>query len=531
MFPRDGFGYVFGVILVALVVNQLYAVVQKHIQQQLGFATVQLLIDCLTVVSLVYFTGGVHSTFINLYFGIILAAGVLLRPNDAILFASVATVLQASVSLGYYFSATSGGSLPGVAITWLEPVQREFSYTMGYLVAQVSAFHLVALLARWLSLRLSQERILYEEILHNLSEGVVTLDRHGKLVFLNPRARHLLGIKYDADVERQELIEVIPEANRGPIKPLLEDAESRIETLLVTNYSDIVPAEINTSLLLDEKGRVRGVVGILVDLSLRRKMEEAIKRADRLQVVSELSASIAHEIRNPLASIRGCVQELGREPSLPDDAREMMSIVLDESDRLDGIITEFLQFARMPKAVHRPVKLNRLLSEVTLLLQKNEQGGERVKLEAQPDLALSADPQQLRQLLFNLGLNAIQASGDDQPVLLRARLDPLLLAVRFDEKTGDERRDEIEGVRIEVVDRGQGIDPEVADRLFDPFVTTKTRGTGMGLAIVNRIVEAHHGSIDVSSTPGENTTFSVWFPVNPEEVAGLRLSGIDHEEA
>ena len=248
-------------------------------------------------------------------------------------------------------------------------------------------------------------------------------------------------------------------------------------------------------------------------------------QAQRSETVSEMSAAIAHEIRNPLAAIRSSVQEIGRRlekgsAEAAGDSKTLFDIVLSESDRLDAIVSDFLAFAKM-RPVHKgPCEVDQVVSETVVVLQQSVEPGEHVEIEAEAEgpLRCRADTQKLRQVLLNVGLNSLHAVSGCNPkrILIRARPCPLLnfpLSSHEEDAPRDPSVGERSGVEIDVEDTGCGMTPEVARRAMHPFFTEKERGTGLGLAVVDRIIRAHGGMIRIESEPGRGTAVRIWVPV------------------
>src|SRR5205085_584090 len=230
-----------------------------------------------------------------------------------------------------------------------------------------------------------------------------------------------------------------------------------------------------------------------------RQMEEAVRRSDRLAVVGGLAAGLAHEIRNPLASMCGSIEVLGASPGLDEQERRLMSVVRSEAERLEALVREFLSFARPISPAFEPLDAVRAVTETAeLFRQQLAERGIELVVQGDSQVWVRADPGQLRQVLWNLLGNAADATSRG------GRVD-----VRILRQAG-------EGV-LEVADTRHGIDDEDLQRIFDPFFTTKERGTGLGLAIVHRIVEAHSGHLSVHSEVGRGTTFRVALPVAPAQ--------------
>jgi two-component system sensor histidine kinase PilS (NtrC family) len=244
---------------------------------------------------------------------------------------------------------------------------------------------------------------------------------------------------------------------------------------------------------LNEHGAAGWVI-VFQDLTEFRRMEEAVRRSDRLAVVGGLAAGLAHEIRNPLAAMCGSVELLGGSPGLVESERQLLQIVQSEGKRLEALVRDFLSFAKPASPEIGTVDGHDLVVETAELFRaETERRGVALAVDAEAGIALLADGPQMKQVLWNLLGNAADATsaGGSITVVFRRRGKEALLSV---------------------TDSGAGIAREDLPRIFDPFFTTKERGTGLGLAIVHRVVEAHGGRIAVQSEPGKGSTFSVSLP-------------------
>jgi two-component system sensor histidine kinase PilS (NtrC family) len=253
--------------------------------------------------------------------------------------------------------------------------------------------------------------------------------------------------------------------------------------------------------------RGRGAICSFQDLTDIKRMEEQVRQGDRLAAIGRLAAGLAHEIRNPIGSIRGSVEVLRESLAPQGDDRRLMDIVLRESDRLDAIIRDFLQFSRPPNLVRVPTDLTGMLDEILLMLSNHgglpEADAPRVQIRrdtSEPTVKADVDPAQMRQALWNLCLNAVEAmpQGGELRVGVRA-------------VTPESGRPV---VQVTVEDTGVGITAAELTQVFEPFYTTKPQGTGLGLAIAHRIVEDHGGEMQVQSEPYRGTRFTLSLPVS-----------------
>jgi two-component system sensor histidine kinase PilS (NtrC family) len=240
------------------------------------------------------------------------------------------------------------------------------------------------------------------------------------------------------------------------------------------------------------------------DITGIRRMEEALKRADRLAALGELSARMAHEIRNPLAAMTGSVQMLAEQGSSGDSDGHLMAIVLRESGRLNKLISEFLAYARPTAPQKTMIDLRSLAEDLCLLLKSDSRFAAIEILNQVPaHISLQADHGQISQVLLNLLHNSADAMPDGGRVVVDA--DFLM--------NGSEGFRKSPVVRITVTDSGKGIDPQASRHIFEPFWTTKSEGTGLGLAIIYRIIEAHGGTVNVESPPTGGCRFTILMPV------------------
>lgn len=325
------------------------------------------------------------------------------------------------------------------------------------------------------------------KVLDNIRSGVVTTDLDGNIRYANawavemcPRLRTLgrHAVAFD------DLFRAAGES--GPLFGafLSSSHDSRLtEVECHAGDGAPFPARLRLARMHDDHINGTVVVGIFEDLSEHRRLEEALRRNDRLRALGTLSAGVAHEIRNPLAGIATTAEVLAGKLGHDDDRVRYIRVILDEITRLDGIVRNLLAFARPPRPQIAPCAVDEVMARVAGLLA--EQAATRhVALDLRADPSAQrclADASQLAQVLLNLAQNALQACNDGDRVSVRTR----------PESAGGRQ-----WVVFEVEDTGAGVPPEVRDTLFEPFVTTRTQGTGLGLAITRQIIEDHQGNID-----------------------------------
>jgi two-component system sensor histidine kinase PilS (NtrC family) len=356
---------------------------------------------------------------------------------------------------------------------------------------------------------------LHERTVESLRSGLLTSDRDGRVTSFNPEAERITGLASASAIGR-DVEEILPGIRDLALASAGDDsAQSRFRAPYRNRLGEDLHLGIATYVLRDVGGAPSGHVLIFQDVTDVVEMEAELRRSERLAAVGELSASIAHEIRNPLAAISGSVQMLEREASALGgavEAKRLMGIVLRETDRLNHLITDFLQYAR-PGPIHiEPVSLETVVSEVFEVFGSIVPDNVEVVLDVSRDLDVQADAAQLRQLLWNLTLNACQAMPEGGTLCMEARA----VAEPTPQEARSARRNELEEkkswVEITVRDQGIGIPPEALDHVFDPFFTTKPEGSGLGLATVHRIAEEHGGSIRLESLVDRGTEIRIWLP-------------------
>jgi two-component system sensor histidine kinase PilS (NtrC family) len=261
---------------------------------------------------------------------------------------------------------------------------------------------------------------------------------------------------------------------------------------------------MTASLLKDDANTVRGIILTFQDITKMVEMEEHIRRQERLATVGSLAAGIAHEIRNPLASLSGSIQLLQGDLELKGDDKRLMDIVVHETDRLNSIITDFLEYARPKNTQAERIALGPAVDETIILLKNSKTFNQNIMItcDIDPRVRLDGDAQRMRQVFWNLLINACQAMPDGGAITISAAVSPPVDGRAWSQ--------------IIITDTGLGIARELRDKIFDPFFTTKTGGTGLGLAIVYRIVEDHGGTIFVDSEAGKGTRFTIRLPLSEQ---------------
>ena len=362
-------------------------------------------------------------------------------------------------------------------------------------------------------------RMYYEDLLGSLQDAIIVVDPGGHIRSINQAAEELTGLSVQPLTGRP-FEQVFP--NDRPLLELvrktLESGRTRTDfdaRLTRQGGSQVVVSAV-ASIISDAVGEARGVVLALRDQTRIRELEERLSRSDRLAALGTVAAGVAHEIRNPLAGLRGAAQLLEGETGFPAAFKEYTSVIIKEVDRLAAIVERLLSFATPRGPVLRPCNLHEILDGILFLEQVPLSAhGVTVQRQYDPQLPeILADPAEIRQLFLNLIRNGIEAMPDGGELTLKTRY----------ERSSQRCRGMSVAV-AEIVDKGSGIDPEIERHLFTPFFTTKESGTGLGLAICLRIAEDHGGAMEATSQPGRGSVFRVLLPLakQPESasMAGL----------
>jgi len=500
--PEPGSGAPYYTLLGACLLNLVYLILARAGVGLRSLATAQLSLDILIVGILTYLTG-IDGFFAFLYFGTVIAAAMILGMRMAIGMASAASIVLSTVWILFFVSLLPdwGLHLPLVDSRVVADYGARQKFILPFLFFFAVSLHVVALLAGRLTAEVSRVRILNEEILQNMAGGVLAADRFGGIQFINGPAARLLGVREAEPLQGRQIDDVLPRDIAEFLRRAMRDGERAAQEFTI--HGNPVRVAV-TSVGDGESGPLRGVVAIFNDLSLRTQMEEMTRRAERFQALLEMSASMAHEIRNPLASIRGAAQELQTSRLPGEDDRQLLNVVIRESDRLDEIISEFLDYASDRPMEMGLCDLAEVLHETVLLLEARGNRNVEIRKEVPRSMLVRGAPDKLKQVFLNLGINALDACSQNVKIGH--------VTVRCIPASGPqpERR---EGVLVEVSDDGCGVPREHMGRVFDPFFTTKPKGVGMGLAIARKIVQAHGGEITLESQEGKGAHVKVWLPM------------------
>ena len=469
-------------------------------------AQVQFFLDVLIVTWLVWSTGDIRSPYTALFIVVISVASLFIGPRGAMI-----------TSVG---SAVAFNACVLIAINGLGPIAaRAMGESLANLIQSVGlsdiSFLVVGLLAAKLADRqtrsdvqlaatarsLADLRALHERIVESIRSGVITTDLQGRIYTFNAAAEEITGYKpedvrgHDAsiffgDMTRQ-ITASMNAAATGKVSP-------RFQADCLTPNGLALRLGFSIAPLFTEEGETSGMVITFQDLTDVRALEETSRRQDRLAAVGRLAASIAHEIRNPLAAMRGSIQMLRAEMDGDSEQAQLMEIILRESDRLNKIVADYLNYARPRPAELQNVDVCALVRETLKLMRNSAELSDRHLLEEdlpnRPAI-VTGDTEQLKQVCWNVARNALQAMPDGGT-----------FRIGLSEVDGNRWR-------LSFTDSGRGMTPEQVERLFEPFTST-TGGTGLGLSIVYQIIRDHNGTINLRSRQGAGTTITIELPTS-----------------
>ncbi|HEY6207505.1 MAG TPA: ATP-binding protein [Gemmatimonadales bacterium] len=463
------------------------------------FLYAQALFDIALITTIVHITGGPASDFSTLYVPLIVVTALLMPPaSTALVTALVGLVYFADVLFGHQLA-------PGPGIALQVGLFAVVGAVTAYLATRVSA---MGAEREALAGELRQVRLEAADVLRSIPTGIVTVDGDGRLLYSNPAAEQILGFRERQWMGRSimpEFAKMAPEFWAALTATARQGVRAMRVEATVRRADRTFPIGVTTTTHKVEPGGAPRVTAIFTDISDSKRLEELHLRAERLEAVAELASSLAHEIRNPLASIRSSVEQLGRAKRANAEDKFFTGLIVHESDRLCRLLSEFLDFSRVRVTECRPLDLRKVAAAAIELVREHPDcpEGARIDLGGDPT-PMEGDEDLLHRVVLNLVLNAVQAAGKDARVTV---------------DTGRSAAHNLPGgsgienpIFLSVSDNGPGIPEPLRTRMFEPFVTGRDGGTGLGLAIVQRAVAAHRGLVLVDSAPGQRTTFTVYFP-------------------
>jgi two-component system, NtrC family, sensor histidine kinase PilS len=503
--PVDPFFILIGL---TYALTAFYAATLRLVDRYRWLVDVQLACDAIIVSAFIYFTGGITSYFSSLYVLPVVAAATVQYRRGGLLVATLSAVLYGGVVLAQYLTAAGYLHDPWLA----SPVLPQRSVAQYTYLLNTFGFVAVAMLSgslaesvRSAGARLQQAssqiadlQALNQHVIDSLPSGLATTDNAGRILTFNRAAELITGHSFASVIGRQiGTVLQLPEETIATLTADLGSSRGRRMEGLYLRAGQHIEIGLSAAHLETPGGRT-GYLFSFQDVTDFKKLERDARLQQRLAAVGEMAAGIAHEIRNPLASMSGSIQILRHELPLSAEQGQLMDIVLRESERLNTTIGSFLAYARPQKFAIERFDVRRPLNDAALLLRNSAEvhDGHVIDVNApKGELWYEADEGQIKQIVWNLATNGLRAMPNGGH---------LVLSGTADTASG--------GIVIMVRDEGVGIPPEDLDSLFQPFHGRFVKGSGLGLAIVHRIVSDYNGEIHVSSQPGHGTTVAVHLP-------------------
>jgi two-component system sensor histidine kinase PilS (NtrC family) len=480
---------------------------------------IQAICDVLMITGLVYATGGISSVYAVFYTLVIIYSVLFLERRGGLIIASACSICYGLLlDLEYYKILT-----PLYAIVF-----QDNPFTAGYvfskIIIYILSFYLIAFLAIFVveqekkTRTLLQEKetafdqldLLHRSIIESVDTGILTINLRGQIKSFNRAAEEITGYSF-AEVEDKNIVDLFPEygdlLENIHTGGHLDSQQSRVEMYIESHEKKPLTLGCSVSFLNDGTGKRIGDILVFQDLTAIKKMELILEKNRRLAFIGEMAAGLAHEMRNPLASISGSIQVLHKSLPLNEPDERLMQIILRGKDQLESFMRDFLLLSRPTPGMSEMIKITDIIEDILESIRYLPDWRDDIQVikSLQDHLPfIRANKTEIRQLIWNVLMNAIQSMPNGGRVTIETGKDtPDISAGQF--------------LEIKISDNGQGIMENDLGKIFEPFYTTREKGTGLGLAIVNRIVEGHAGKIKVDSKSGEGTTFTIWLPCLQEE--------------
>ena len=502
----------FKTILLTYILSIVYLFLLKYVRNLLWNIYIQSLCDVILITGMVYATGGIQSIYSVFYPLVIIYSVLFLGRRGGLVIASAAGIFYGLFAdLEYYgviypiFSIPNQDYFPNATYVFTRIVTHIFSF---YFIAFVSSFVVEqekktrTLLAEKQS-AFDQLDLLHRSIIESVETGILTVNLKGQIKSFNRAAAEITGFSF-REVENRIISEVFP--NFPPLpKEKYHDgyrqtARIRFETTFYTGDGRSLNLGGSLSPLRDPHGLKIGNIIVFQDLTEINEMRESLDKSRRLAFIGEMAAGLAHEIRNPLASMSGSIQMLSQDLSHSETHRKLMQIILRGKDQLESFLKDFLLMARPAPGVREEIDLRDMIMDVLDSLHFVPDWHEPVQIDLHLEddpLSVHANRTECRQVLWNVILNAVQAMPEGGALTVEAHC---------------RRNGERDGVEIRIRDTGCGIEKNRLPKIFEPFYTMRDTGTGLGLAVVSRILEGYNGKIDIQSEEGKGTSCTIWLP-------------------
>jgi two-component system sensor histidine kinase PilS (NtrC family) len=503
----------FKTILLAYCLSLLFIGILKYIRNISLNIYIQSICDIALITAMVYATGGIHSIYSIFYPLVIIYSVLFLGKRGGLIVASVAGIFYGLLChLEFYRVIYPQMYVSGLAY------HLSNSDMLTRIITHILSFYLIAFLASFV---VEQERkvrillaekqsafdqldLLHRSIIESVESGIMTVNLNGQIKSFNRSATEITEFAF-REIVNHHFSEIFPDGpdldGKQNTSQNLSFAKTRFEILFSTRSRKKLVLGGSVSPLRDPKGIMIGNIVVFQDLTQINEMKKSLERSRQLAFLGEIAANMAHEIRNPLASITGSIQMLKRSLVQDKTNARLMQIILRGKDHLESFLKDFLLMARPALGAREEIDIRETIKDSIESLRYVADWHELldvVMVLTDDPLYIRANKTEIRQILWNLMLNAIQSMPDGGVLKVEAR---------------PARVGERDGAEINICDTGCGIEEQQFSKIFDPFFTTRDAGTGLGLAVVNRILDAYGGKIHMQSEPGKGSIFTVWIPV------------------
>lgn len=512
----------FKTILLTYILSIVYLSLLKYIRNLPLNIYIQSLCDVILITAMVYGTGGIHSIYSVFYPLVIIYSVLFLGRRGGLVIASAAGIFY-----GLFADLEFYGVIYPIFSIPIPDDRLNAGYVFTRIITHILSFYFIALLTSFVVEQEKKTRtllaekqsafdqldILHRSIIESVDTGILSINPKGQIKSFNPAATEITGLSFK-DVENRTLAEVFPDFPSF----LKERKSNAYKSVTKTRFETTFHAVDGRNLILggslsplrDPQGFAIGEIIIFQNLTEINEMRESLEKSRRLAFIGGMAAGLAHEIRNPLASISGSIQMLKRDIPPTETNQKLMQIILRGKDQLESFLKDFLLMARPATGVCQEIDVRGAIRDVIDSLRCVPDWPEPLGIDLimpEEPLGIQANKTEIRQVFWNLILNAVQAMPEGGDLTVEARAN---------------RNNGRAGVEIKISDTGCGIRNEDLRKIFEPFYTTRDVGTGLGLAVVSRILEGYRGSIDIQSEAGSGTTCRIWLPAGIINADGNR---------
>ena len=514
MLPETSFTAVYIIIYFTYFLSVIYIFIPKFIESVRINVYIQSLCDVALITLLVFATGGIRSIYSVFYPLVIIYSVLFLARGGGLVIASACSILYGTLlDLEYYQIIQPLYDMRIVG----------YPYSAGYVFTRIFihilSFYIIVFLASFVVEREEKARsllaeketafdqldLLHRSIIESVDTGIMTINLQGKVKSFNRAAEEITGFSF-ADIENKNIAEIFPDYydrfERIHKKDYRKFNENRFDMMISGKENKKIILGCSLSVLKDGKGIRIGDILIFQDLTSTKEMEHALEKSRRLALIGEMAAGLAHEMRNPLASMSGSIQVLKKDLFLNVADEKLMNIIMRGKDQLESFIKDFLLLARPSSGIREHIHIKDIIEDVIESIQYAHDWNDdiRIVVSVSDNLSFYANKTEIREVVWNLALNAIQAMQEGGTLTVETHV--------------THNDSEHQFLEICIRDTGGGIDSPHMEKIFEPFYTTKERGTGLGLAIVNRIVASYNGRIKVEHSGEMGTIFTVMLPLS-----------------